>query len=279
MKIGKRTNGRVSSTNPSKNNSKKNIMIVGVLVVTVLLIIWVYAMGKKAEDTVSVVMWSEPVYKNQPISMDIMQEYKMLSGEFEKYAISDGDGKQRRIILWEEAEQLVGTFAAYPLQQNTIAMITDVITSRIDNKDTVLYSFPGKEIVSLESVGTDSLEAFKTFLQPGDRINITAVFKDTEQLNDGSDSIETYREETLFKDIIVADLINGQGESILDIYASYNDATTYEQAQMDASELFQESVTPSQLLVALTPEEITSYYKYISRSNVEFKISLPQRMN
>lgn len=277
MKIGKRTGGKVSSTNPAKNNSKKNMVIAGTLVVTVLLVIWVYAMGKKAEDTISVVMWNSPIYKNQPISESVISEYKMLKGEFEKYAISGDDGKQRRIVLWEERDKLIGTFAAYPLQQDTVAMIRDVITSRIDNSDTVLYSFPGKEVVSLDTVAQDSLEAFKTFLQPGDRINVTAIFKDEEKASDIGDTIEIFREETVFQDILVADLINSSGDSILDIYASYNDMDDYQQAQLDVSEGFQESVTPSKLLVALTPEEITSYYKYLSKSDVEFKVSLPQR--
>ena len=40
-----------------------------------------------------------------------------------------------------------------------------------------------------------------------------------------------------------------------DIYASYKEMTVYEQANLDASQSFKESVTPVSLLVALTPEE------------------------
>lgn len=91
------------------------------------------------------------------------------------------------------------------------------------------------------------------------------------------ESVEVFREETLFTDIMVADMLNQQGDSILDIYASYNDMTVYQQAQMDASESFQDSVVPKSLLIALTPEEETQYYYYLGKNNVEFKISLPQR--
>lgn len=55
MKIGKRSEKLGRMTNPDKNQSKKNMVLIGVIAVTVLLIIWVYIMGKKAEDTVSVV--------------------------------------------------------------------------------------------------------------------------------------------------------------------------------------------------------------------------------
>ena len=285
MKIGKRADGaRARSTNPNKNNSKKNMMLAAIIVVTIVLIVWVYSMGRKAEETVSVVMWAESVYKNQTITESNLKEYKMLSGEFEKYAVENTDGsKKRRIVLWEEREKLLNTFAAYPLQQDTVAMISDVVSSRTDNSDTVLYSFPGKNIVPLD-VGEAELQAFKTFLEPGDRINITAIFKTSEYVeqDDGyggvtKENVETIREETVFKDIMVADLLNSQGDSVLDIYASYNEKTVYQQAALDSSESFKESVEPSSLLVALTPEEESLYYTYLSKEDVEFKVSLPQR--
>lgn len=285
MKIGRRTdNSRVKSTNPNKNQSKKNLILGAVMVITAVLIIWVYTMGQKAEQTVSVVMWAEPVYKNEVISESMLKEYKMLSGEFEKYAVQRNDGsKRRRIVLWEERDKLINTFAAYSLQQDTVAMIKDVVTSRTDNSDTVLYSYPGKNIVTLK-VGDADLKSYKTFLQPGDRINVTAIFRIKEKVaeDDGyggttTEEVETFREEAVFKDIMVADLLNAQGDSILDIYASYNEKTVYQQAQLDVSEAFQTSVTPASMLVALTPEEESQYYQYLSKSDVEFKVSLPQR--
>lgn len=285
MKIGKRADGsKVRATNPNKNHSKKNMLLMLVVAITAVLIIWVYSMGQKAEQTVSVVMWAEPVYKNQVITESMIKEYKMLTGEFEKYAVTNNSGtKSRRIVLWEERGKLINTFAAYSLQQDTVAMIKDIVTSRTDNSDTVLYSYPGKNIVPLD-VGDAELKSFKTFLQPGDRINVIAIFS-TEEIvkqDDGygnyvTEQVETFREESVFKDIMVADLLNQNGDSILDIYAAYNERTVYQQANLDASEAFQQSVTPSTLLVALTPEEEATYYQYLSKSDVEFKVSLPQR--
>lgn len=284
MKIGKRVDSKVRSTNPNKNQSKRNMLLLAVVVVTIVLILWVYSMGRKAEETVSVVMWAEPIYKNEVITESMMKEYKMLTGEFEKYAVTNSNGaKSRRIILWEERGQAINTFAAYTLQQDTVAMIKDLVTSRTDNSDTVLYSFPGKVIVPLE-VGDDALKSFKTFLEPGDRVNITAIFSTKESVETQDEyggtqkeEVEIFREEPFLKDIMVADLLNSSGDSILDIYASYNDKTVYQQAALDSSEEFQTSVTPSALLVALTPEEETMYYKYLSKNEVEFKMSLPQR--
>lgn len=285
MRIGRKNDAaKAKATNPNKNQSKKSAMLLFVIVITSVLIVWVYSMGRKAEETVSVVMWAQPIYKNQVITESVLKEYKMLVGEFDKYALEANDGsKKKRIVLWDERSKLINTFAAYSLQQDTVAMIRDVVTSRTDNSDTVLYSYPGKNIVSFD-VGDADLKSFKTFLQPGDRINITAIFSSSEKIleDDGygnlvTKTVDVYKEETPFKDIMVADLLNSAGDSILDIYASYNDKTVYEQAQLDVSEAFQTSVTPASLLVALTPEEETLYYQYLSKSEVEFKISLPQR--
>ena len=281
MKLKK---GQRSSVKPAKNKSKRHVAVVGVLAVTVLLIIWVMTLGRKAEETVDVVMYAEPIYKNEVIQESMLKSYPMLKGEFEKYAVVDSNGtKQRRLLLWEERGLMINKFAAYPLKQDTVAEYTDLISSRIDNSDTVLYSYPGKNIVQMEA-GESELQAFKSYLQPGDRINVSAIYSEDADVyvDDGTgnmvrESVEVFREETLFTDIMVADMLNQQGDSILDIYASYNDMTVYQQAQMDASESFQDSVVPKSLLIALTPEEETQYYYYLGKNNVEFKISLPQR--
>lgn len=288
MKIGKKSEKRVSTVKPKANSQKKNMLLVVVIAITALLIIWVYAMGRKAEQTVDVVMMAENAYKNEAITENMLKSYPMLKGEFEKYATTDEDGAlKRRILLWDERDMILGAFAAYPLQADTVAMYDNFYLSRIDNSDSVLYSFPGKNIVSLEA-GEQDLEAFKTYLQPGDRINVTAIFKDQATVETTDDTgvatgttelVDTFREETVFNDIMLADLLNSSGQSILDLYEEYNNMTTYEQANMDASETWIESVTPSTVLIALTPEEEIMYYKYLSKDSVTFKISLPQRSN
>lgn len=287
MKIGK--NGgkapKAPSSKVSKNYNKTNTLIIIVAVVTVLLISWVYAMGRKAQETIPVVMYTRNIYKNELIQGDMLVQYDMLKGEFEKYAVKQQDGSmKRRVIKWSEAGNLVGTYAAYTLKANTVAEVTDVITSRVDNSDSVLYSFPGKNIVTLD-VGSSDLQAFKTFLQPGDRINVVAIYRTTEsvKVDDGyggttQKEVEVYKEETIFPDIMLADLLNNNGDSILDIYASYEEKTVYQQAALDASDAFKQSVTPQTMLVALTPEEEEIYYYYLGKNDIEFRISLPQRV-
>lgn len=284
MKIGKRTEKiKGLKTNPSKNHSQKNLLIIGVAVVTALLIIWVYSMGQKAEETVDVAMWSEPIYKNEVIGEEQLQKYPMLKAEFEKYAVENKDGsKSRRIVRWDEREQLIGSFAAYPLQANTLVMISDIVTSRISNSDTVLYSYPGKNIVPLD-LADQNIDSFKKFLQPGDRVNVTALYSERARVEkddsgiSSDNEVETLREEVVFKDIIVADMLNSDGNSVLDLYTEYQESSTWEQAQKEADPDWEKTMEPKTLLLALTPEEESLYYQYKSKSGVKFSMSLPQR--
>lgn len=289
MKIGKKTGGQTATikpgSRPARNQSKRSLLIIAVVIITALLIVWVYSMGRKATETVTVIMTSQSIYKNQQITENMIQPYDMVKAEFEKYAIEGNNGTpQRRILLWEERNLINGYFAAYSLQANTLMEYRSLYKSKIDNSDSVMYSFPGKEIVSLD-IATSDLQTFKTFLQPGDRISITAIYSDEEQVPTSdsyggvsTEKVQTFRTEPVFNDIVVADLLNMAGDSILDIYEDYNDRSISEQANMDASSSFQDSVTPKSLIVALTPEEKDLYYYYLSKSQVTFRMALPQRV-
>lgn len=280
MKLGKNAKAKSLGSNVERNHSKNNLLIFVITLIVVLLIIWVRVMSMKAQQTVAVIMYTDNIAKNQIITDDDLKEYDMLKGEFDKYSVTADDGTlKRRILLWSEKDKILNSYAAYTLRGNTPAEFRDVITSKVDNSDSVLYSYPGKDVIKLD-VGTSDLEAFKTFLQPGDRVNITAIYQTTKSVTaaDGSQTtVDVYKDIPLFPDIMLADLLNASGDSILDIYANYNDQTTYVQSQLDADESFKESVTPSTMLVALTPEEEDTYYKYLAKSNISFRISLPQR--
>lgn len=290
MKIGKKKKGAIgdvlqASSKPSNNQSKKTLLTLGVVVIAALLITWVYWMGLKATETVTVVMTAQQVYKNQQITEDMLIPYDMVKAEFEKYSIVNEQGQEsRRILLWDERGEVLGGYAAFPLQQNTVLEYRSLYKSKIDNSDSVLYSFPGKEVVSLD-IGTQDLQTFKTFLEPGDRITITAVYTEDEEVEVvdemggiSTETVKTYRTEPVFNDIIVADLLNQTGDSILDIYEDYNSRSVTQQAALDASATFQDSVEPKSLVVALTPEEKQLYYYYLSKDSVEFRMSLPQRV-
>lgn len=285
MKLFKNKRNESKVYNTSLNKSKNLIPTIAVGAITALVIVWVAITGRKAEETVSVVMVKNPMYKNEVMTEDNMMEYKMIRAEFEKYSIKRDDGTvYQRLLLWKDREKAVNTFAAYPIQKETLLETRSLIVSRVDNTDSVLYSFPAKEIVEL-SVGGSELNSFKTFLQPGDRVNVDAIFTEriTKQKDDGfggttTEDVEVSKTEPVFTGIMIADIINGQGQSVLDIYQKYNSATVQEQVALDSSDEFREKTEPKTLLIALTPDEKDRYYQYLSKSGSTFRISLPQRV-
>lgn len=289
MQLGKKSNKRNGFNNPSINNRKNLIATLGLVVFAAGSIGWVSSIGKKAEDTVRVVMSARDIYKDEPININedagMLKPYDMLVGEYEKYSYQNDNGTtKRRVVLWDERDKLAGTFAAYPMQRDRTVMYREVVKSRIDNSDSVLYSFPGKDIVTLEVNGND-MEAFKTFLKPGDRLNVDGNYTEriTEETLDSYGQIqkqeyEVFKTEQVFGGILVADLLNSNGESVLDVYAGYNNMSTWQQAQLDKDPAFKEKTTPRTLLVALTPEEKDRYNYFLSKGNIKFKVSVPQRI-
>lgn len=270
---------------PELNKSKGNMKVIIIIVIAIATIAWIWAIGRKAEETVSVVMLKNGMYKNQQVTEDNLVQYDMLKGEFEKYSIKNSDGTvKQRLIRWEDKDKVVGYFAAYPLMSESILEARALATSRTDNTDSVLYSFPGKEIVQLD-VASQDMNAFKTFLQPGDRLNIDAIYSEKTkiQVDDGyggktTEDIEQFKSEPVFRGIMIADIINASGESILDLYQSYNSMTTFQQVALENSEDWKTKTEPKSLLVALTPDEKDAYNKFCSKNNVKFKVSLPQRL-
>ena len=280
MKLGKK-----SSAKPMSNSNKKGGILLAMLFVTICLIAWVVWLGHKAQETIQVAVYSQSLYKNQLITdpQSMFEPYDMLVAEYEKLSVTYENGEtRRRIMLWEEVPELKGWYAAYPLMQGDYVQYRSFIGKRTDNTDTVLYNFPGKEVIEFD-IDTDLLSTFKSFLEPGDRINVQAVYKDsiTELIDDGygntkEEEIEVFRTEKAFNGITIADMLNSKNSSVLDLYAYYNNLSTYQQANLDADSSWQTQTTPSKLLMALTPEELDRYY-YYKNKEAQFEVSLPQR--
>jgi hypothetical protein len=176
---------------------------------------------------------------------------------------------------------------AYFVPQEVVIMNNMFTGERVKNTDTVLYAFPGKEILPL-TLGTDYLTNFKTYLQTGDKINIECTYKEitkvlkAEALGKESYSTNDYEDveqiytDTVFENIQIADILNGAGESVLDLNEEYQQLTLQQQAAYDDDEDYQKRLEPRTILLALTPQEKRQYYKYLAKDG-EFRMSLPQR--
>ena len=274
MKIGNKV---VHKTSLNEGKSLVPVIAVGAGIVGA--VVYVSLVGQNASKSIQVAQLKSSVYKNQPITLDMLQPYDMLQAEYDKQIMStaNSDGTvEKRLVAWKDVQGYLsqGAFAAYQLPKESFLDLRTLMTSRVDNSDSVLYSVPGKEVVQLEVNGAD-LNAFKTFIQPGDKVNIDAIY--SEDMQSGNDRVKIYRSEPVFTGIMIADIINSSGASVLDMYAEYNAMSEVDKAALDNDATWQEQTEPSSLLVALTPDEKDSYYKFLNRDNVKFKVSLPQR--
>lgn len=287
------------STTKTGANVKATQWLLAILIIAACVgatfFLWVFVSAKTR--TISVCMWNGNHAKNSVVNADAVVEYKMLIGEYESYATTDG--VTARIIKWEDRALLNGRYCTRNVYGATVVMLDDLMDEKINNTDMLLYNFPGREIVSL-SVGESDMEAYKRFLMPGDRINITAVISVEKEVrtedisqegtaanpfSSGSSSSgkgdvlteEVITTEPLFDSIYIADMLNSDGESVLDLMERFNALTPAQQAQMAASDSWKEQTTPETLLVALTKEELLRYYKYADRKGITFRVSLPQR--
>lgn len=268
------------------NNHKGSFLIIISLIITVLLCVWVLMLGKKAEASIAVCMSAKDLYKNEQITdlSSQVKSYDMTELEYLKYTRTEGNTTYRRIVTWDEVNSLSGMYMAYYVPLEHVLEYDMFVKSKVENSDTVLYAYPGKEIVSLQ-LGTSDLSSFKTFLTTGDRINIECtytetirVYEDAENTSSNRDyeDVEQFYTVPVFTNIQIADILNSDGDSVLDLKAEYDSLTIFEQASLDADESYQERLEPSTILLALTPQEKREYYKYLSKGGT-FRMSLPQR--
>lgn len=268
----------------SINSKKKSLLIVILGLIVVVAIVWVLALGKKAEATVDVCMSAKDLYKNEQITnLDTqIKAYPMAEIEYLKYTTKQGKSETTRIVPWSERDRLYGLYMSYYVPIEHLIEYDMFVSSKVENSDTVLYAFPGKEIVTLQ-LGTSDLSSFKTFLTTGDKINLECTYTETIKVytdnGDGSktsEDVEQFYTVPVFTNIQIADILNSQGDSVLDLQAEYNEFTIMEQAALDSDSSYQKKLEPSTILLALTPQEKRVYYKYLSKGGT-FRISLPQR--
>lgn len=258
-----------------KKPKGNNAAIVVIAALTIGSIAWLQSVASNAEDTIDVARVSSTIYRNSIVKESQLERYPMIIGEYNKYITDEG---KKRVVLWEDIGKVLGTFASYPIMEGQNLEYRSLIKTRVSNEDSVMYNYPGKDIVLLE-VGGGELETFKTYLQPGDTVDVYCIYKEEVARGEGAfaDTEEITMTSRPYKGLEVVDLINSSGESVLDIMVYYNSLPVKTQVSLDSSSSFKAKVTPEAMVVALDNNEIEEYYKLLSKNDYEFKISLNQR--
>ena len=207
--------------NVSKYSNTRKIIIMMVLVIVAVVGINFYS-SKQLRDTVDIVKLKSGVPQEGFITEDNMYKDTMIRSEYEKQGIvtlSDGT-KRRAIVLWEDRNKIVNTFASYYIRANT-PVYWDAIGKESPKQYSYLYKMDG-ELLKL------NLDAgqFGEMLVPGDRINVRAAYQEQvftlpteeefmlQQQTGIQPQTVVKRQIKLFNNVAVLDILNNKGEYI-----------------------------------------------------------------
>lgn len=266
----------------SVSKSTGLIIILAAIVAGVLLlnVITSFTMNQKVE----IVTLVTSVPADGRITEANMQKSEMTKHEFESrgtYNSSSGKVK-RAVVLWEERETIKDTYASYYLRQGT-PIYWDSLSKETPKQYSYLYKMDGELLkISVEA------DQFGRMLVPGDRINVRASYSenkynlmtyseyDVSKLTGVGDNAEFIKQDIIFNNASVLDILNDEGESIFDIYYDLMALSEHEQRELVATEEFIESVQPREILLNVTPEE-ADMYMYIQSKGPTYMMTLLPR--
>lgn len=224
---------------------------------------------------------------NSLITEDMLESYDMYYKEFENYGTQDlGDGNKRSaIVRWSDKDLVVGQrYAAYYLRQGTVLFWDSTLKDQT-RKNSYLYSMSG-ELLNIKMTTT---QEFGDMVVPGDTLNVRAVYNVVEynlpteeayklSKEDGAEvtGVEKTRNELLFSEVQILDMLNSSGNSIFDIYYEYIAMTKAEQSAALEDDGFLESVKPNSILVEVTSEEVERFME-LSAAGAQYQMTLLPR--
>ena len=224
---------------------------------------------------------------NSLITEDMLESYDMYYKEFENYGTQDlGDGNKRSaIVRWSDKDLVVGQrYAAYYLRQGTVLFWDSTLKDQT-RKNSYLYSMSG-ELLNIQMTTT---QEFGDMVVPGDTLNVRAVYNVVEynlpteeayklSKEDGAEvtGVEKTRNELLFSEVQILDMLNSSGNSIFDIYYEYIAMTKAEQSAALDDDGFLESVKPNSILVEVTSEEVERFME-LSAAGAQYQMTLLPR--
>ena len=261
----------------ANNQSRARNRILGILIaLIVVMIITIATAAASAESrkTIAVVRLKDDISANALITDDMLEVYDMYYKEYEQYGtmkFSDGTTRST-IVTWNMRDKVVGQrYAAYYLRGNTVLFWDSTIKDQT-RKNSYLYSMSG-ELLNIQMTTTDD---FGDMVVPGDSLNIYATYTETNydlpseeqykyQMESGSaqgtSGVEQTKTELMFSEVQILDMLNGNGQSIFDIYYEYISKTKAEQQALLSDDSFLQNVQPASILLEVTSEEVERYMK------------------
>ncbi len=267
----------ISYSKSTKVGITLTLVVVGVLALN-------FFSSFQLRQTVDVVMLRTSVPQDGRIIESNLVRTPMMRVEYEKRGLvrlSD-DSVRRTIVLWSDRGRIIDTYATNFIRHST-AVFWDSLGRETPRRFSYLYKMDGE----LLKLGVPAGQ-FGEMLVPGDRINVRAAFvSQSFTLPSESDFIRLQqtgvRAQTtvpqqvmLFNNVVILDILNGQGESIFDIYAQVLAHPRGVQREIVNSREFKERVSPTHILLNVTPEEADMYMSIQRKSPTYMMTLLPR---
>ena len=269
----------------------RNRVIGAFLAVCIALILIIAVAVATAEDkkVISVCKLKDNVSANALITSDMLEEYQMYYKEFANSGITtftDGS-KVQSIVTWDKRNDVIGKrYAAYYLRAQT-PLYWDSTVKEQTKRNSYLYNMNGE----LLNIQMDTTTDFGDMVVPGDTLNIRVNYdkkyynlSDIEKYKLGIDSgagnstegVSVKTTEMLFNEVSVLDMLNGDGNSIFDIYYDYVSLSKAAQNEKLKDSTFLESIKPQSILLEVTAEEADRFME-LKSSNPTYQITLLPR--
>ena len=275
---------------PQKAQSKRrfgqHILVVGLCAALVLTVMITNAVSSAAlKDVVYIATLKESLPKNGVISsVDQFERIEMMAMEYQRQAvITREDGTQRReVLLWDDLDRILetGAYADVYIPAGRPVYYSDLSLTGTQ-KTSYLYTMDG-ELLKLDITGNE----FGRMIVPGDKLNVRVTYETNDytllseeqyqsMMESGADIDKTIQvTEMLFSEMRVLDMLNGNGESVFDLYYEMLSYPEAERAELINSDDFKARVEPTNILISVTAEEAE---RYLRTSGGTYQVTLLPR--
>ena len=280
---------KVKSQNVNRARSRLiGVLLAGCLIVFVCIMTAISSAEMKKTVQVVRLKQDSPISANSLITEDNIELYEMYYKEFQQYGTMPfGDGTKRSIIVrWADKDAVVGKrYAAYYLRGGTVLFWDSTLVDQT-RKNSYLYNMTGE----LLNIQMNTVQDFGDMVVPGDTLNIRAIYGATvynlpteieyrlsqESGRNSSNGVEITKNDMLFSEVTILDMLNSSGNSIFDIYYQYISKTKAEQQAMLADDGFLASVKPASILLEVTAEEVERFMT-LDGAGAQYRITLLPR--
>jgi len=280
---------KVKSQNVNRARSRLiGILLAGCLIVFVCIMTAISSAEMKKTVQVVRLKQDTPISANSLITNDNIELYEMYYKEFQQYGTMPfADGTKRSVIVrWADKDAVIDKrYAAYYLRGGTVLFWDSTLVDQT-RKNSYLYNMTGE----LLNIQMNTVQDFGDMVVPGDTLNIRAIYGATvynlpteieyrlsqESGANSANGVEVTKNDMLFSEVTILDMLNSSGNSIFDIYYDYISKTKAEQQALLADEGFLASVKPASILLEVTAEEVERFMT-LDGAGAQYRITLLPR--